>query len=125
MSVNDEDQYIKVIIKLNRDTASEKVKWYTINNHSISLPHDGEIVGKVYRTPLKTKSFQIFRYKYQSYSPDYDSLYYTSSVKLEIVDERGNQEWEFPNDNTLNDLYETVRFKSNDVDSILSSFLKE
>ena len=120
-----EDENIKVIIKLNRDTASGKVKWSAASSSVITLPHDGQVIGKVYRTPFKGKYFQIFRYRYKNYSPDFDEFYYTSTVKLEIADLSGEQEWEFPPDNSLNDLYETVRLKSGNVDNVLASFLDE
>lgn len=122
--LKDEDA-IKAIIKLNKDTARGKVAWTTIASSYVVLAHDGEVIGKVYRTPIGNKYFQLFRYRYKDYSMDFDSLYWSSQVQLEITDISGTQEWEFPHDNALNDLYETVRLKSGNVDDLLSSFLNE
>lgn len=121
----DEEDAIKVIIKLNKETASGKVAWTPVASGYAVLAHDGEVIGKVYRTPIRNKYFQLFRYRYKDYSMDFDSLYWSSQVQLEITDIAGTQEWEFPHDNALNDLYETVRLKSGNVDDLLSSFLNE
>ena len=120
-----DDESTKVIIKLNRDTASGKIKWNSIFNPDITLAHDGEIVGKIYRTPFRGKYFQIYKFKYKTYSEEFNEMYHTSDIKLEIVDNRGEQEWEFANDNILTDLYETVRYKSSNVDEMLNSFLND
>jgi hypothetical protein len=117
------DQVIQVIIKLNRDTSTGKIKWVSLKGDNISFPFDAQVIGKVYRTLYNTKYFQLFKFKHKTYSPDFDQFYVTSDIRLEITDQSGLTEWEFPYDAALHDLYETVRMKTGDIDQMLDSFL--
>ena len=70
----------------------------------------------------------MFRYRYKDYSAHFFTngpVYWKSAVKLEIVDSNHRSEWEFPSDNSLDDLYETVRYKVADVNNLIDDILGE
>lgn len=112
-----------VITKLIQETQKGNIAWESNANVEITLPHEGEVVDKVYFGSYKDKNFRIYRYRYREYTEEFDTLYWTSSIKLEILDEDDHPEWEFPSDNSLNDLYEAVRYKVADVASLIDDIL--
>ena len=121
--MNEIDKNKLAITKLIQETQKELIQWFSYYKKDISLPHDGEVVGKIYITKYKNRNFRLFRYKYKDYSSDFETFYWESEVKLEIVDDKGDSEWEFPIDNSLHDLYEAVRYKVADINTLIDEIL--
>lgn len=124
--MNEIDKNRLVITKLIQETQRGSILWDSYVDDEIKLSDEGEVIGKIYSTEYKSRNFRMFKYKYKEYSggmftPAKESWH--SDVKLEILDNFNYPEWEFPSDNSLNDLYETVRYKDADVKSLIDDIL--
>nr|WP_288836349.1 hypothetical protein [uncultured Flavobacterium sp.] len=65
-------------------------------------------------------------YKYQSKYYYDEGLYeWAEHYRLEFIDGWGNSEWTFPRDAATYDLYETVQFKTSNVEGFIDDFLSE
>jgi hypothetical protein len=112
-----------VITRLIQETQKGNIIWESIDDFDIVLPHEGEIVDKIYSGSFKNKKFRIYRYRYRTYTEEFDHLYWSSSIKLEILDDHDYPDWEFPSDNSLNDLYESVRYKVANIGGLIDDIL--
>jgi|GEM_PF-1907632 len=124
--MNEIDKNRLVITKLIQETQKGSIIWNSYVDEEIKLIDEGEVIDKVYTTEYKNRKFRMFRYKYKEYGGGFlgpDKDYWRSDVKLEILDKFDYPEWEFPSDNSLNDLYETVRYKVANVKSLFDDIL--
>ncbi len=112
-----------VITKLIQETQRGTIIWQPKKDQKIILPFDGEVIGKVYLTQYKGTNFRMFRFRYKDFESDLLTYYYDSAIRLEILDENGDLDWDFPSDNSLNDLYETVRYKVAGVNKLIDNIL--
>ena len=114
----------KIIIKLNRDTKEGKIKW-TVNREKPSSLSGSEILSdNVYTCKVLDKIFRLFKYQAKYYFEE--GLYeWDDDYRLEFVDFWGKSEWTFPKDRAIYDLYETVRFKTSNVEEFIDKFLTE
>ncbi len=118
-----DEKYRLVIIKLIQETQKGKMNWAAHSIKNIMLPTEGDVIDNVYVAKYLDKKMRIFRYSYKSYSEDFDTFYITSSVKLQLLGLNDIPDWEFPYDNTLDDLYDTVRFKVAGVKNFIDEVL--
>ncbi len=118
-------KYLKIIVKLNRDTNEEKIYW-EINRSIPLLSAHERLIDNVYTVKISDKNLRLFKYDYRYYL-DEDTYDWVRTCRLEFIDIHGNSEWTFPNDlrNAIEDLYETVRFKTAKVDNFLNDYLSE
>jgi len=113
-----------VITKLIQETQRGTIIWESSTDKTgITLPFDGEVIDKIYISTLNDVRFRIFRFRFKEFDSDLVNFYFESSIRLEIIDNDGFSEWEFPSDNSLNDLYEAVRYKVADVNKLIDNIL--
>lgn len=115
----------KVIHKLIKATADGEISWSISHNSSVKLEEDGELIGKAYTTNYMGRIFRMYAFKYLMYQPDFDKFYKTTSKNLELIDFQNEVLWIFPFDNSINDLYDMVRYKVANVDQLLDDLLGE
>lgn len=115
----------KVIHKLIKATAEGEISWSISHNSSVKLEEDGELIGKAYTTNYMGRIFRMYAFKYLMYQPDFDKFYKTTSKNLELIDFQNEVLWIFPYDNSINDLYDMVRYKVANVDQLLDDLLGE
>jgi hypothetical protein len=121
---NERTKTQKVIYKLIKETSDGHITW-GINSSSVKLEDDGEVIGKAYTTTFKDKIFRVYAYKYEAFDPAYNKLYTTNKVNLELIDYLGEVLWKFPFDNSINDLYQMIRYKVAKIDDLFDSFLDD
>ncbi len=114
----------KIITKLNRDTKEGTIKWEVNRNKPSSLSGSEILTDNVYTCKVIDKQFRLFKYQSKYY---YDEGLYewSDNFRLEFVDAWGNSEWAFPDDRAIYDLYETVRFKTSNIENFIDKFLTE
>lgn len=112
-----------VITKLIQETQRGSITWQAIIDENIVLPYEGEVIDKVYLTEYKGTRFRIFRFRYKDFESDLMNFSYSSAIRLEILDKNDNLDWDFPTDNSLDDLYETIRYKVADVNRLFDDIL--
>ena len=114
----------KIIIKLNRDTKEGTIKWSVNRNKPSSLSGSDILYDNVYTCKVLDKNFRLFKYQSKYY---YDEGLYewTDNFRLEFIDGWDNSEWAFPGDTAIYDLYETVRFKTSNIEGFIDKFLTD
>lgn len=114
----------KIITKLNRDTQENKIKWEAARVKPYSISGNEAICDHVYTCKVLDKFIRLYKFQAKDY---YDEGLYewTDGYRLEFVDYLGNSEWTFPVDRAIYDLYETVRYKTTDVEGFVEKFLNE
>jgi len=110
----------KFIVKLNKLTKEDVVKWQP---EILFEPYEGELVGKSYRTSYKDKRIRIF--KYRKRNNILSSAKWTIGHKLQFTNFLNDPEWDFPEENAIDDLYRSVIYKAENIEGFLDKFLDE
>ena len=111
----------KVILKLNSLTRKEGIKWEIddcIQSDSIFLKEKAEIIGLIYTTFVASKDIRLYRFKF-SYKT------WISYYCLELLTNKRKTAFEFPQDPSIDDLYESVRWITSGAGQFFEDFLKE
>lgn len=108
------DKLSQFIIKLIKLTKTGEVRWSSINPANDELPNGEYILDKMYETTFNERDLRLYRYKYRYYKDEYD-YEWSQRVRLELIDPKGNVDYEFEYMNSLNDLYDIVREQTSDV----------
>ncbi|MEE1897386.1 hypothetical protein V1389_03495 [Flavobacterium rakeshii] len=116
------DKNIRIITKLNRETNDGKVEWARYNMKPTSLQNSEEVIGHVYGANVLNRHFMIYKYKSKGYNYDGDP-YYITDFRLDLVNHHFVSEWSFPNDNSISDLYETIQYKSSNIENFINEYL--
>lgn len=112
------------IVKLTRQTKEGKLKWSFDDDEPSSLGGTEELVDYVYYTEVSDINFRLYKYQYRNYT-DIDEYFMSQTYRLEMVDNAGKSLWEFPRDEDISDLYESVRFKTSGAADFFTTFLNE
>jgi hypothetical protein len=121
MNIN---QSIKFINRINRETKEGLIKWEEGRSTPQSLMGTESFIGKVYVCKILDKYLQI--YKFQSkYFFDEGVFEWIENYRLEFIDMFGKPEWAFPENRATYDLYETVRYKSTDVEGFFEKYFED
>lgn len=121
--MNDE-RVSQFIIKLIKLTQKEEIKWISHAPRNPELLNGEFILDKIYETDIDNNKFQLFKIKYQVFTDEFDYVW-ERSIRLRLIDDKGNSEYGFRYDNSLNDLYSLVREKTSKIGSIIEEILKK
>jgi len=115
---------IKIISKLNRETKEGTIKWDVNRTKPSSLSGSEQGLDNVYTAIVLGKKIRLYKYQYRSY---YDEGLYdwVDSYRLEFIDDWGNSLWTFPDDRAIYDLYETVRYKTSNIEDFFNDYLSD
>jgi hypothetical protein len=114
----------KVIIKLNRDTKEGKIKWEVSHHVPSSVGGTERLIDNVYITSVSKKKMRLYKLESKFYY-DEGLSEWSESYRLEFIDFNNKTEWEFPKDSSILDLYDTVRYKTSNVEDFFKDFLTE
>jgi len=121
--VTDKNRYVDVVAKLTRLTQEKKLKWETRTGHS-ALAEEYTPFYASYRG----RHLRVAKHKPKT-NPFLINTFITTGVEeyvaLDLVNERGDLIWTFPNVAGLQDLYEAVQYQIAGVDTLIQDFLKE
>ena len=108
------------------ETKKAIVKWKISSPRSIdSLEGEQNLIGKVYETEYKNKNLRLYKYSEPVQVDEFEYLTKTF-YKLEFTDENDRNLWTFPYYiRELQDLYETVQFKSSDLDKFFDDIIPD
>jgi len=114
----------KVILKLNRDTKEDKITWEVKHGSPLSLGGTEKLIDNSYVTIVGGRKIRLYKYETKFY---YDEGLYewSEAYRLEFIDFYDKAEWEFPRDNSILDLYDTVRYKTSKVEDFFKDYLTE
>ncbi len=120
------DKISKIIIKLNRETKEDKIKWVKNNREMPSSLSGSEgLVGLVYYADVIDKTLRLYKYNFKSF---YDEVTWELqvSIRLEFVERFSlKTEYIFPEDRSIDELYETVLYKTSGVERFADEFLNQ
>lgn len=127
MSKNHRSTNQEAILKLIKLTSNSHVEWAETDKDLIVLKEttDDEIIGKAFKANYKDLLFRIFKYRKYGGVDEINLPYWDYFTKLEIVDEKQEAIWEFPDTSSLADLYDTVSFKVAGGEKIYNILLAE
>lgn len=117
-------KHTRAVIKINRETKDDKLTWRKVALRPTSLSTSEELRGPVYESKVLNRDVILYKYQAKHYT-DEDEYFWLDGYNLDFVDKMNITEWTFPNDNSIHDLYETVRFKMANVSSFLDEYLEE
>ena len=114
----------KVIVKLNRDTKEDKIKWEVTHNIPSSLAGTEKLIDNIYVAKVSTKKVRLYKYEYKHFYEE-ETFFWLEAFRLEFIDFYEKAEWEFPKDNAVEDLYDSVRYKTSNVEDFFKDYLAD
>ena len=114
----------KAIIKFNRDTKEDKIKWEAVQGDPSSLGGTERLKGNVFKTRVLDKKIRLYRFEFRYYYEE-ELWQWQEGLRLEFIDGNNNTEWEFPADRTIQDLYDTVSYKTAKAEDFFSAYLND
>ena len=116
------DKLSQFIIKLIKLTKSNELTWDSTSPRETELPNGEVILDKLYETTVNDREFRLYRYKYKYYRDEYD-FEWSQKIRLELLDDDGNTDFEFEYQNSMNDLYDIVREQTSNVSDFIDNVL--
>ena len=113
-----------MLTKLNRDTKENLVKWEIISSRPSSLSGNEVLTDNVYTCMVLDRKIRMYKFQSKIYY-DEGAYEWSDGYRLEFIDNEGNSEWGITNDSAIYDLYETVRYKTSDIESFMDKYLKD
>lgn len=114
----------KVIVKLNRDTKEDKIKWEVTHTIPSSLAGTEKLIDNIYVAKVSTKKVRLYKYEYKHFYEE-EIFFWLEAFRLEFIDLYEKTEWEFPRDNAVEDLYDSVRYKTSNVEDFFKDYLAD
>lgn len=121
-----EDKVTALIVKLNKLTSLEHIKWCAADAPRSILRGTDDFIPLYLTSQYKGQHFGLYQHRYQLYDGDHDRFYWRERVVLVILDQDQRVLWESPESSSaLYDLFETVRKKVSNIDGILDDLLSD
>ena len=115
----------KALIALNKGTLARTIKWQSVIPKEIpGLAGYDTLEGKIYRSEYKGKILCIYRYGTRYYV-DEDEWHPTECYRLLFVDNDFKEEWVFPDNRAIRDLYDSVTFQISDADRFFDDCIND
>lgn len=119
------NKYIEVISKLNRLTQENKLKWARYEIPKTLSTGTDDIIHEFIGTRYKESFMGLYVRNYRKYDPDQDRVYWDDILTLAMFDGDLNEQWQFPTQSGLYELYESAKYQIADVDGFIDSVLSE
>jgi hypothetical protein len=121
---NDIDITSKAVTKILRQTQEGEISWKVDSRESF-LGLGEHLTEQIYMTVILDKNVRIYKF-YKSVKDSYTAMETNfESAKLQIIDNEGKPEWDFPYSNAINDLYKAISIKTFKVKEFLDKWLNE
>lgn len=116
------DKIKQLILELIKKTKNDELVWdsYTLPNNE--LPNGEYVLDKVYESKIENGYFNIYKYKIRNWYEE-DEFAWNTTIKFELLDKNHHTDYEFPYDNSLDDLYSIIREQSSNVTDIVDNIL--
>lgn len=121
-----DDKIHNLIIKLNRLTSQEQIKWKIDDPPRSIIRGTDDHIPFFVHCEYMGKRFALYQIRYQLFDINIERTYWSENIVLAILDESDRVLWEERNQaSLLFDLLETVRRKVSNIDVVLSELLRE
>jgi hypothetical protein len=115
---------IKLILKLNRETKEDKIKWEISSNRINSLVGTETLINNIYIVDILNNKFRLYKFK-EKHFYDEDAYNWIEDYKLDLIDNFGNSKFTFESDRAIVDLYGTVQYKTSNIEDFMKDYLKD
>lgn len=130
------DKNIEALGKLILLTQKGKIEWNPANPSSVRAMNPDDVIQYVFLCEYKNKFLRIYQRKYKapqntfgvsvlSSWNDRSEMAWHSEVILELTTRNGESVWQFPKGKILNDLLESVRYKTSGAHDVINNLLEE
>lgn len=124
--LDSEDKITALLVKLNRLTSLDKLKWMVEEAPRPLSRGTDDYVPFFMAARYKGQKFGLYQQRYQSYDGERDRFYWNERQVLAILDSEDRVLWETPRHySALSDLVETARRKVANVDGIIDNLLED
>lgn len=121
-----DDKETALIVKLHRLTAEDKITWAVAEPPRSLWKGTDDQFPLFFRAAYKGSRFALYERRYQAFNIDTESLYWTDTIVLAILDPSDRVLWATRDATTaIYNFYETVRRKVADVDDIIDDILSD
>ena len=117
------DKITQLVLKLIKLTKNGEVKWRNFIPAETELPNEEIILDKIYESVINEKRFQLYRYKAKYFIDEYE-YQWVQRIRLELIDDKGETDFVFKFENSMNDLYDIVREQSSNVNQLIDDILQ-
>ena len=115
----------KALIALNKGTLARTIKWQPVNlKETPGLAGYDTLEGKIFQSGYKGKNLCIYKYGTRYYV-DEDEWHPTTCYRLLFVDNDFKEEWVFPDNRAIKDLYDSVTFQIANADRFFDDCINE
>lgn len=117
------DKVTQFVLKLIKLTKNNEITWKGFIPADTELPNEEVILDKIYETTVSEKQLHLFRYKFKYFTDEYE-YQWVQKVRLELIDTKGETDYVFKYENSMNDLYDIVREQASNVNQLIDDILK-
>lgn len=117
------DKITQFVLKLIKLTKNNEITWRNFIPSETELPNEEVILDKVYESTINESRIQLYRYKAKYFIDEYE-YQWVQRIRLELIDNKGETDYVFKFENSMNDLYDIVREQSSNVNQLIDDILK-
>lgn len=120
------EKAVNLIVKLNKLTALGELEWHTADAPRTITRGTDDFIPLYITARYKGQRFGLYQHRHQLYDGERDKLYWTERIVLIIIDSFDRVLWEYTNNTSaLHDLFENVRTKISNIDTIIDDLLSD
>lgn len=124
--MNSDDKIQNLIIRLNRLTSQEQIKWKIDDPPIAFVRGTDDHIPFFVHCEYMGKRFALYQIRHQHFDIYNDRPFWSENIVLAILDESNRILWEERNQpSLLFDLLETVRRKVSNIEALLGDIFRE
>lgn len=121
-----DDKTTNLIVMLNQLTTLDKIKWSISDAPATLTKATDDYIPLYFSANYQNQKFAIYECRYKDYNPELDNFYWTEMLILAVLDLQGRVLWQTNKySSALKDLFETIRNKASNIDTLIDSLTKE
>jgi len=113
----------RLVAKLDRETIVRNLEWVTEPPPADLTRGSDDVISQVHETTYGGVKLRVFQKRTLNPGPEFETSYWTTDFVLQFIDDNGAVEWETENVTGLDDLIETIRFKTNKIAKKIDAIL--
>ncbi len=121
-----DEKIVNLIVKLNKLTSQGMITWEVEDPPRTIVRGTDDHIPLFMVTRYKGQRFALYQHRYQSFSMEFEQLFWNERITLAILDNEDRVLWEEREQSSaLYDLFETTRRKVSDIDSLIDDLLSD
>lgn len=108
----------KACARLITATQKDEMAWNRVTN--VSRLEEYDHIESIYEGTSKGETFRVFKYLAPGFNEETEENYMTPKFRLQILGSGDRIKYDVPDIFAVEDLYEVVRYKAENIDEILA-----